>query len=101
MHHDIEEAHFFPHLGRKMPIFRNTQLMKEQHKEIHAGLERFQAYLEKCRDGEREYRAPELKDIMDSYGDVLWTHLDLEVKQLGAENMRKFWTLQDMDRMPV
>ncbi|KAF2672247.1 hypothetical protein BT63DRAFT_411532 [Microthyrium microscopicum] len=99
MHHNIEEEYIFPDLGRKMPIFQDTQLMKEQHKGIHAGLDRFEHYLNQCREGEREYRASELKEIMDSFGDVLWAHLDAEVEQLGAENMRKYWTLQEMNGM--
>jgi hemerythrin-like domain-containing protein len=98
MHHDIEEARVFPMLARKMPIFRNTETMKMQHKEIHEGLDKLKSWLEQCRDGESDYRAQEMRDMMDTFGQVLWEHLDAEVKQLGAENMRKFWTLKDMQR---
>ena len=43
----------------------------------------------------------EMKEIMDSFGEVLWQHLDDEVEQLGAENMRKYWTINEMRRMPM
>jgi hypothetical protein len=38
---------------------------------------------------------------MDSWGTVLWSHLEQEVKTLGAENMRKYWTIEEMRRMPM
>jgi hypothetical protein len=31
---------------------------------------------------------------------VLWEHLDEEVKTLGADNMRRYWSLDEMKRMP-
>ncbi|KIW00450.1 uncharacterized protein PV09_07975 [Verruconis gallopava] len=101
MHHDIEEAHIFPVLAKKMPAFRHEQEMKTAHKSIHAGLEKLEPWLEECLDGSRELNLKELKAIMDSFGDVLWEHLDAEVEQLGAENMRKFWTKTEMLRMPM
>lgn len=29
---------------------------------------------------------------MDTFGSVLWAHLNDEVVELGAESMRKFWS---------
>lgn len=89
----------FPMLSRKMPQFQKKEHLLEQHREIHKGLDLFQEYLEGCRNGERELRLDELKDIMDGFGKVLWSHLDDEVRTLGAENMRKYWTLQEMNGM--
>ena len=40
-----------------------------------------------------------MKDIMDSFGKVLWEHLDLEVKMLGAENIRKYYSKAEISRM--
>jgi hemerythrin-like domain-containing protein len=101
LHHNIEEQHFFPLLARKMPLFQKQDLLVTQHKEIHAGLEKLEKYLADCRTGERELRLDELKVVMDGFGKVLWQHLDEEVEQLGAENMRKFWSLEEMRRMPM
>ncbi|OCK78955.1 hypothetical protein K432DRAFT_300900 [Lepidopterella palustris CBS 459.81] len=99
-HHGIEEAHVFPVLARKMPAFRRELQLLSQHQEIHTGLEKMRAYLEECRRGERELRLGELKEVLDGFGSVLWTHLDEEVRELGAENMRRFWTVEEMRRMP-
>ena len=44
-------------------------------------------------------RLEELKEVMDGFGKVLWAHLDDEVKTLGAENMRKYWTIWEMNGM--
>ena len=43
----------------------------------------------------------EMRVVMEGFGDVLWQHLDDEVRQLGAEHMRKFWTMDEMRRMPM
>ena len=101
MHHGIEEAHVFPILAKKMPAFRKELELLTQHKQIHKGLDKFEAYLEECKSGERELRLEEMKALMDTFGDVLWAHLDDEVKELGAENMRKYWTTQEIRSMPM
>jgi len=101
LHHNIEETHIFPVLAKKMPAFRHELQMRSQHKEIHKGLVELQRYLEEVRTGERELVLRELKGVMDGFGTVLWAHLDDEVKELGAENMRRYWTVEDMRRMPM
>jgi len=100
-HHSIEENYFFPNLARKMPKFRDKDHLIGQHRQIHKGLEELETYLDSCRTGERELRLDELKKIMDGFGKVLWQHLDDEVKELGAENMRKFWTKDEMRSLTI
>ncbi|GIJ91718.1 hypothetical protein Asppvi_010690 [Aspergillus pseudoviridinutans] len=100
-HHSIEEQHIFPVLAKKMPEFRRELELLTQHKQIHKGLEKLEAYLTKCRSGEVDLQREEMKRLMDGFGDVLWKHLDDEVRTLGAENMRKYWSLQEMARLPM
>ncbi|KAK9857535.1 hypothetical protein MYU51_021071 [Penicillium brevicompactum] len=100
-HHSIEEQHIFPVLAKKMPEFRKELELLSQHRQIHAGLEKLEHYLEKCRSGEEDMRRDEVKRLMDGFGKVLWTHLDQEVKTLEAANMRKFWSLDEMRRLPM
>lgn len=64
-------------------------------------MDKLEAYLDACQSGEKELRMDEMKVVMDSFGKTLWAHLDDEVKALGAENMRKYWTLQEMKRLPM
>ncbi|KAI0166204.1 hypothetical protein GGR57DRAFT_445851 [Xylariaceae sp. FL1272] len=120
-HHSIEEAYIFPHLAIRMPEFRtgkernlpslpNTTAadkgkrksaeLLQQHKEIHAGMDGLQDYLRKCLSGETDFEMAALKEQLDTWGDVLWKHLDQEVKTLGAENMRKYWTLDELHQIP-
>lgn len=71
-------------LAKKMPAFRKggmeNGLMIEQHKLIHAGLEKMEDYLKECKEGDREMRMKEeLGEIMESFGEVLWEHLNAEV----------------------
>lgn len=100
-HHSIEEQHVFPVLAKKMPEFRKELDLLKQHKQIHAGLEKLESYLEKCRTGEEDMRREEIKRLMESFGAVLWKHLDEEVQTLKADNMRKYWSLDEMRRLPM
>ncbi len=101
VHHTIEEQHIFPVLARKMPAFKQELELLTQHKLIHNGLEKFEGYLEQCRVGERELRLEEMRELLEGFGTVLWQHLDDEVKQLRAENMRRFWSAEEMRRLPM
>jgi hypothetical protein len=87
-------------LASRMPVFRDKQAMKAQHKLIHVGLDKLEAYVAECKAGKRELRLSEMGEILEGFGSVLWTHLDEEVRNLAAENMRKYWSLEDMRRFP-
>ncbi|KAL1634086.1 hypothetical protein SLS58_010833 [Diplodia intermedia] len=101
VHHSIEERHIFPVLAQKMPAFRKELELLTQHKQIHKGLEKLEKYLEDCRRGEDELRMDKMREILDTFGKVLWQHLDEEVKELGAENMRKYWSIEEVRRIPM
>ncbi|KAL1617067.1 hypothetical protein SLS54_008062 [Diplodia seriata] len=100
-HHGAEERSIFPYLAKKMPAFRKELELLTQHKQIHAGLDSLTEYLEQCKEGQQEFRMQEMKEIMSGFGTVLWEHLNDEVEQLGAENMRKYWTLEEMRDIPM
>jgi hemerythrin-like domain-containing protein len=87
-----------------MPEFKNGENAAEllrQHREIHQGMDGFEDYLKRCKRGEVELELGVLKGKMDNWGEVLWRHLDEEVRTLGAENMRRYWTVEEMGRMPM
>ncbi|GLA67153.1 hypothetical protein AtubIFM54640_010130 [Aspergillus tubingensis] len=100
-HHQIEETFVFPSLAKRMPAFANEDALINQHRVIHNGLENLQSYVQSCLDGRVELRWNEVKDILDSFGATLMDHLKEEVRQLGAEETRKYWTAQEMTRMPM
>ncbi|KAI1373047.1 hypothetical protein F4677DRAFT_430877 [Hypoxylon crocopeplum] len=108
IHHNIEETYIFPILARRMPEFKNdgkggkgaAELLR-QHREIHDGMEGMRKYLRGCRDSEQDLDMDALKTQMQSWGTVLWTHLDQEVETLGAENMRKYWTVEEIRQIPM
>ncbi|KAH8162528.1 hypothetical protein CIB48_g5727 [Xylaria polymorpha] len=117
-HHAIEERYVFPELARRMPEFRTgkerdlpaaaapegkkkreaAELLR-QHVEIHHGMDGLRAYLKACLAGETELQMSALKAQLDTWGAVLWAHLDQEVKTLGAENMRRYWSLDDIRKL--
>lgn len=101
VHHTIEEQHIFPILAKKMPAFRKELELLTHHKMIHVGVDKLERYLDECKSGERELRLEEMGQVLDSFGGVLWEHLDAEVKELGAENMRKYWSREEMARLPI
>jgi len=61
----------------------------------------FEEYLEACKTGEKDFKMSVMREKMDSWGTVLWEHLDLEVKTLGADNMRRYWTLEELRQFPM
>lgn len=114
-----------------MPAFRRELELLTQHKEIHKGLDKFEAYVDDCKAGKKDLRMEEMyvtspfhppptplinaicaqsnmlislfhrKTILDSFGDVLWAHLSDEVEQLSVENMRKCWSVEEVKRLPM
>lgn len=101
-HHAIEEHHVFPYLATRMPEFAADRgPMVRQHREIHAGMDRLDAYLRQCASGEKDLELDALRAAMEGWGAVLLEHLDAEVRALGAENMRKYWTKDEIRRMPM
>jgi len=96
LHHGIEEQEIFPVLAARMSEFGPQEHLIQQHEQIHDGLEKLEQYLKRCLKGEQELRLEEMKTILDGFGPVLWAHLDDEVRMLGAENMRRYWTKDEM-----
>ena len=84
-----------------MPAFREELELLTQHKQIHNSLDKFEAYIDDCKAGKRDMRMDELKDIMDTFGTVLWAHLQDEVDQLSVDNMRLYWSLDEVRRLPM
>lgn len=101
-HHRVEEAHIFPLLAKKLPQFAatNSEHVKA-HRGIHDGMAKYSAYLSKATANPSSYNASELRKIMDDFHDVLFDHLDQEVKDIGAESLKKAgFTLQELSRFP-
>lgn len=101
IHHTIEEQHIFPVLAKKMKFFNPKEHALKQHQGIHNGVEALEEWVQEVKEGSREFQLKELKVVMDGFGQVLWAHLEDEVRELGAENMRKYWSVQEMRRMPM
>jgi hypothetical protein len=129
-HHKLEEEHVFPKLAVKMPVFKNEgpstadlklgkdafdNMVKgdpkasevdqgyihEQHRQIHAGLDLLHDYVKAWKtDRKSDVKWNEIKSMMDSFGGILWKHMNEEVELLGAANMRKYWTLDEMKTLP-
>lgn len=107
-HHSIEENYIFPVLARKMPEFqtggkggKKAAELLQQHKEIHVGMDSMQEYLGGCREGKYDMEMRVLKAKMDTWGAVLWKHLDQEVKTLEADNVRQYFSLEEIKKIPM
>ncbi|KAF8585884.1 hypothetical protein K439DRAFT_1646473 [Ramaria rubella] len=100
-HHTIEETYIFPVLAQKMPAFRDNEQHRNNHKQIHDGLDALSALIKRFRSAPTTYSPAELRDCLDGFRDVLVRHLDEEVNDLRGENMRKYWTLEEVDQMPI
>jgi len=98
-HHTIEELHIFPNLAKKMPNFAEDEKHRQSHAAIHEGLDRLAALTKGVREDPTSYSPEKIRECLDSFRDVLMRHLDEEVEDLGAENMKKYWTLQEVERL--
>ncbi|KIJ50408.1 hypothetical protein M422DRAFT_224736 [Sphaerobolus stellatus SS14] len=100
-HHHIEETYIFPVLAKKMPTFQDDDQHKTSHKKIHDGLDALAALITRFRQEPNTYSPVELRSCLDGFREPLMTHLDEEVHDLRAENMRKYWTLEEMSQIPM
>jgi len=98
MHHMVEESSLFPMLAQRMPEFSQNEKHKTSHKQIHDGLDKLSALVKKWKKDTTTYSPSELLACLESFREVLFRHLDEEVSDIGGENMRKYWTLDEMDR---
>ncbi|KIY73083.1 hypothetical protein CYLTODRAFT_387548 [Cylindrobasidium torrendii FP15055 ss-10] len=101
VHHTIEERHIFPVLAKKMPAFQHNEEHLKSHEGIHDGLEKLKTLLHKWKLDPKSYSPEEMRGCLDGFREVLFRHLDDEVKDLGAENMKKYWTLDEVARIPM
>ncbi|CAO2655438.1 Nn.00g105020.m01.CDS01 [Neocucurbitaria sp. VM-36] len=110
-HHSLEEEHVFPKLAVKMPAFRKDKsgeqslsgpgYVHEQHRQIHAGLDILHDHVKTwLAAGKNEVDWEHVRKLIDSFGAILWKHMDEEVETLGAANMRLYWTLDEMKQLP-
>ncbi|KAK7692743.1 hypothetical protein QCA50_004376 [Cerrena zonata] len=101
LHHTIEERHIFPILAKRMPSFRNDEAHIKSHHGIHEGLDKLAQLLHKWKVEPSAYSPQEMRESLDSWREVLFKHLDEEVNDLSGENMKKYWTLEEMDILPM
>jgi hypothetical protein len=67
-----------------------------------AGLDEYTALLGKYASQPTSYSPIELRACLDSFRDVLFRHLDEEVRDLKAESLRDAgWTLDELRRIPM
>lgn len=85
-HHGVEERFLFVELQKKLDF--STEL--EQHKEIHEKLDKVVASLREAKADHSKFDAPALRELMDSFKGILFTHLDQEVEDLSAEKLKVF-----------
>jgi len=84
-----------------MPAFRPGAAALEQHKAIHAGLDRLEAYMKDVKRGKLDLERAKVREILDGFGAVLWAHLEEEVRLLGAQNMSRFYKKEEIARLPM
>ncbi|TDL24877.1 hypothetical protein BD410DRAFT_744576 [Rickenella mellea] len=98
-HHSIEEKYVFPILATRMPSFAENEEHRQSHEGIHKGLDRLGALTKTYREDPTSFSPEEVRKCLESFKDVLMRHMDDEVKDLGAENMKKYWKLEEIDEL--
>ncbi|KAE9411440.1 hypothetical protein BT96DRAFT_870148 [Gymnopus androsaceus JB14] len=110
MHHTIEETYLFPILGQRMNQFSKSAedaAHIASHRGIHEGLDKLKALVSRFKVEPSSYSPTEMRACLDSFREVLFTHLDQEVEDLRGENLKKYFTLggsrklSDMRCIPI
>ncbi|TFK86624.1 hypothetical protein K466DRAFT_587073 [Polyporus arcularius HHB13444] len=101
VHHTIEERHIFPILAKRMEMFQDNEVHLKSHEAIHHGVDELTKRVRKWLDEPSTYDPKEMRACLDSWREVLFSHLDQEVKDLSGENMKKYWTLEEVERIPM
>lgn len=99
MHHGIEEQHIFPVLAKRMPEFRDDH--PQEHDQIHKGMDRFMNYVNKVKEDPKSYSSDDFRKVLSSWGPALMHHLDAEVYTLRGENLRRYYTLEEVRALPM
>ncbi|KAH9892499.1 hypothetical protein C8Q73DRAFT_698298 [Cubamyces lactineus] len=100
-HHTIEERYIFPILAKRMTSFKDDEVHLKSHEAIHHGLDELTALIRKWSEEPSKYSPEEMRACLDSWREVLFKHLDQEVQDLSGENMKKYWTLEELERIPI
>ncbi|KAK0195620.1 hypothetical protein F5146DRAFT_922524 [Armillaria mellea] len=103
MHHTIEERYIFPILAQRMPEFSDAadDGHIKSHQIIHRGLEELSNLVTKWKQDPSTYSPTDMKTCLNSFKAVLFSHLDQEVLDLGGENMKKYWKLEELANIPM
>ncbi|KAF8806380.1 hypothetical protein BYT27DRAFT_7190929 [Phlegmacium glaucopus] len=105
MHHTIEERHLFPILAKTMPQFSQNDngdgAHIQSHRSIHDGLSNLEKVVEKWTEEPSTYSPTEMRACLDTFREVLFHHLDEEVADLRGENLMKYMTLADLERISI
>lgn len=100
-HHDIEETYVFPVLARKMPSFADNEKHKSSHKVIHEGLDKLETLAASWKKEPTTFSPDTLRACLDEFRKPLFTHLDEEVRDLSSENLKKYYSLEEVDQLPM
>ncbi|KAF8678455.1 Hemerythrin HHE cation binding domain [Rhizoctonia solani] len=100
-HHSIEEVYVFPVLAQKMPNFADNERHKNSHKVIHSGLDKLKDLVAGWKAEPTTFSPGTLRSCLDEFKTPLFKHLSEEVRDLSGENLKKYYTLEEVDRLPM
>ncbi|GAA5835221.1 hypothetical protein JCM3766R1_006903 [Sporobolomyces carnicolor] len=98
-HHGIEEQHIFPILKQRMPHFQLEH--QEEHDAIHKGMHDLEALARRFKQDPSTYSPDALRSNLKSWGPLLFWHLDAEVESLKSDVLRRYYTLEEVKRLPM
>ncbi|GAA6001151.1 hypothetical protein JCM10207_007433 [Rhodosporidiobolus poonsookiae] len=98
-HHGIEERYIFPVLSKRMPQFADDH--QEEHDTIHEGMHKLELLISKYRTDPSSYSPTDFRAHLASWGPVLFYHLDAEVQSLKPDILRRYWSLEEVKRLPM
>ncbi|KAG6832593.1 hypothetical protein H0H92_014429 [Tricholoma furcatifolium] len=98
-HHTIEERFVFPILAKKIPKFAHDAQdgHVRSHQAIHDALQSLLALVTKWRMDPASYSPAEMTEALEGLAGVLFEHLDQEVEDLRGDNLKPYFTLEEIE----
>lgn len=80
---------------------KHTGSHLQQHEAIHTNLVAYVNYINKVKTNHSVYSSEEFRSLLSALGPGLFQHLDQEVQTLKGENLRLYFTLEEIKKIPL
>ncbi|RJE21828.1 hypothetical protein PHISCL_05847 [Aspergillus sclerotialis] len=97
----LEESRIFPYLAQRMPEFGPNSGFRRDHRRLNDSVAELRRYLRGCLRYEEKLNLNRLGLLIHRVRTVLHTHFEKELEAVSGHNMRKYWSLEEMENVMI